>query len=381
MLIAIDISQINLDNAGINQYAKEIISRLLKNKEHEFLLLTRSELDLSFAESNNWQQVVIKPKVKIFGGFYAAVGSFLKKHNVEVLLAFPLSPAALFFKKTVIFIYDLAPLTTDQYKSRVEKFKYWLLVKLNVAKASQIITISKATLSELNKLFPTQKDVLVPVAYPGLSDRFTAELDLKKIKSFKEEYGLGEKFVLSVGTVQPRKNYLAAVQAFFSFNLKNNLEWQYVIAGKLGWDYEPLLEYIQMHHLENHVKILSNLNDDEVVLAMNAANVFLQLSLQEGFGMPLVEAASAGLPIVASDIEVFKEIDAPNTTYVDPLDVYAAARALDEVQAKKHQNVSKTFLKKFNWEKSSEIVMETLVKVGREESAKPVNSSPNQPKG
>lgn len=363
MLIAIDISQINLDNAGINQYAKEIVSRLIKNKHHEFLLLTRSQLELPFKEADNWQQVVIKPRAKIFGGFYAAVGTFLKQQKVEALLAFPLSPAALFFNNTTTFIYDLAPLTTNQYKSRAERFKYWLLVKLNVTFAKQIITISKSTLNELNKLFPTKKEITVPIAYPGLSKRFSEKVDLKKIKFFKEKYNLGEKFVLSVGTVQPRKNYLAAVQAFFSFNLKNNLEWQYVIAGKLGWDYEPLLEYIHMHHLENHVRILDNLDDEEIVLALNSANIFMQLSLQEGFGMPLVEAASAGLPIVASSIDVFKEINPPNAVFVDPLDVYAAARALHEIQARKLQNVSRDFLNRFNWEHSAEIVLQTLEKV------------------
>lgn len=361
MRFALDISQISRDNAGINQYAREVVRRLVEHSEHEFILVAKQPEEFALELKDKSQLLVLPVQPKWKGGWYKVLATQLKREKIDAFLALPLSPMALFFDRTVSFIYDLAPLTSNQYSSRFQKIRYALLIRLNLWRARGIITISKATLTALNKLFPTKKDIHVPIAYPGLSDRFNQNVSLEEVEKFKRQYGIGEKFVLSVGTVQPRKNYLTSIQAFFEFSLNNNLEWQYLIAGKLGWDYQLVLDYIAQNHLEEKVKILTDLTDYEVVVALNAANVFLQLSIEEGFGMPLVEASSMALPIVASDIEVFKEIDSPNTIYVDPTKPSLAARALEQACSTRTSPATKQFLKRFNWDNTTEIVLKALI--------------------
>jgi len=358
MHFAIDISQINRDNAGINQYTKEILTELVKHSQHQFMLVSRQNEALPFTLPSNVKLYVLPPQSKWRGGWYFALAKQLKEMKVDALLAPALSPVALFFPKTVMFIYDLAPLTSEQYKSTIERWRYAMLVRLNLWKAKQIVTISKATLNAIHTRYPQTKDDYIPIAYPGLAARFTQGIKLSEIEAFKSELQLGNKILLSVGTVQPRKNYLNVIYAFLEFNKRTGGEWQYVIAGRLGWEYEQIVQLVEQY--PKQLRLLTTLSDHQIVVALNAASGFVQLSLEEGFGMPLVEASAAGLPILASDISVFHEIGASNTIYVHPQDMSAIVSGLEQLVSLDVVPAGKKFFARFSWQNSASIVLEAL---------------------
>lgn len=362
MRFAIDISLINQDNAGINQYTREILRELVQHGEHEFLLFARKLEALPFELPTNTKLKVLQPKSKWLGGWYRALASKLRQEKVDALLTFALTPVPLFFGRTVAYIHDISPITQRQYNSWWQTTKFRLLLGINVRRAQKILTISQTSADQLKQLFFGIESP-IEIVYPGLAKRFTGEISATAIAEFKNIYGLKENFFLSVGTLQPRKNYLTVVKAFHKFIQQNGHSgnWQYVIAGGFGWDYHEVIDYIHAYKLEEKVKILSRLNDMEIVVALRAANGFIQLSLDEGFGMPLIEAAANGLPILASNIQVFREIDLINTIYAEPTDIIAAAAKLNELSSMNKTGVNSDIAERFSWKASAQKLLQALV--------------------
>lgn len=362
MRFAIDISLINQDNAGINQYTREILRELVQHSQHEFLLFARKIEQLPFELPSNAKQVVLPARSKWLGGWYVALESKLRHEKVDKLLTFALTPAPLLFGNTVVYVHDISPITQKQYNSWWQTNKFRLLLGLNVRRAQKILTISQTSATQLKHLFFGIK-APIHIVYPGLAKRFTGEISATATSEFKSKYGLKEKFFLSVGTLQPRKNYLIAIKAFHKFLQQSGHtgSWQYVIAGGFGWDYQEVIDYLHAHKLEDKVKILSRLNDMEIVVAMRAANGFIQLSLDEGFGMPLIEAAANGLPILASNISVFKEIDLINTIYVEPTDTDSIVEELIELSSMDKTGVNSDIAQQFSWKTSAQKLLQVLI--------------------
>ncbi len=199
----------------------------------------------------------------------------------------------------------------------------------SVQRADHVITISEATRQDLIDLYHTPPDK-VTTLYPGVSPEFKPVTNPDSLTSVRQKYNLGDKpFILSVSTIQPRKNYRRLVQALAQIDPSFSL----VIAGEKGWHYEDIFAEVTRLGLENRVIFPGFIADTDLSALYSAASLFVYPSLYEGFGLPLLEAMACGAPVVAANTSSLPEVVGEAGLLVDPYNVDALATAIARMLA------------------------------------------------
>ena len=202
-------------------------------------------------------------------------------------------------------------------------------VPWSVEQASHVIAVSEATRRDLVELYQTPPEK-ISVLYHGVGPEFKPIAQADCLAAVRQKYGLGQQpFVLSVGTIQPRKNYRRLIQAFAQIEP----DYALVIAGSQGWHFESILTEVQKLGLEQRVFLLNFVAEADLPALYCAASLFVYPSLYEGFGLPALEALACGAPVVASNRSALPEVVGQAGLLVDPLDVTAIAAAMSTVLA------------------------------------------------
>ena len=229
--------------------------------------------------------------------------------------------------RTVVTIHDLA---FERYPAETMPGMLDYLrrvVRRSARRADRIITISEATRRDVIDLYGAAPE-RVSVAYPGVSPRFFETPAPARIDDVRRKYSLPDApLVLTVGTMQPRKNHARLVEAFAQ--VAADYDAALVIAGGKGWGYEQVHELIVRLGLGERVHFTGFVDDADLPALYAAATVFAFPSLYEGFGLPVLEAMAAGVPVVTSDVSSLPEVTGADAgLLVDPLSVDAIAGAL-----------------------------------------------------
>ena len=196
--------------------------------------------------------------------------------------------------------------------------------------------------------------------YSGVPPMFRPVTDPAVLQGVRRKYGLeNAPFVLTVGTLQPRKNHARLVRAFSKVDNRYLL----VIAGDPGWSYDETMQAIRETGQAERVRLIGYVGDDLPAL-YSAATALAFPSLYEGFGFPPAEAMACGTPVVASNVSSLPEVVGNAGLQVDPFDVDALAEALVRLT---EDNDLRAELRKRGFEQASrftwEEAAETLWKV------------------
>ena len=143
-------------------------------------------------------------------------------------------------------------------------------------------------------------------------------------------YGLPARYLLAVGTLEPRKNLTTLVRAFARLRDRSEIDRAVglVLAGARGWLDDPIFRTVQSLGLEDAVRFPGFIDDDDLPAVYQGAELVVFPSLYEGFGLPLLEAMACGAPVVASNTSALPEVAGGAAILVDPLDVDGMARAV-----------------------------------------------------
>jgi glycosyltransferase involved in cell wall biosynthesis len=206
-----------------------------------------------------------------------------------------------------------------------------------VRRADHILADSNSTKRDLQSIWNVLPE-RITVLYSGVNEHFRPVADRAKLAAIRARYGLGDApFVLTVGTVQPRKNYELLVRAFKP--VADGHPHALVIAGGKGWLGEGLAAEIERQGLRDRVRLVGFVDDDDLPGLYSAADLFVFPSLYEGFGLPLLEAMACGAPVISSNAsslpEVVQEQDAtvqantqPGAVLLSPHDEIAWSAAM-----------------------------------------------------
>ncbi len=179
-------------------------------------------------------------------------------------------------------------------------------VPRSVQRATHILADSEATRSDLIAVWDTPPEK-ISVLYSGVHSRFHPITDESELARVRQEYGLtGRPYLLSVGTVQPRKNYRLLIRAFSS--IIEQWPHELVIAGGNGWLFEETLAEADRLGISDRVRFLGFVDDEDLPALYSGATIFLFPSLYEGFGLPPLEAMACGAPVVVSNASCLPEV-------------------------------------------------------------------------
>jgi hypothetical protein len=177
--------------------------------------------------------------------------------------------------------------------------------------ASIIIADSESTRRDLHRLLNIALD-RVTVVYPGVDARFRP-LPPEVCEPVRRRLNLPRRFILFVGTIEPRKNLVRLLEAFARIdravlNDRRGEDLFLVLAGRRGWMYQPVFAAIDRLNLRDRVQLLDFVADSDLPVVYNLAQVFVYPSLYEGFGLPPLEALACGTPVVTSDNSSLPEV-------------------------------------------------------------------------
>jgi glycosyltransferase involved in cell wall biosynthesis len=235
----------------------------------------------------------------------------------------------------------------------------------SASRAARILTISEFSKNAIIKAYGVAARG-VTVTYPGFS--------MNTHKDASQSIGLNTPYILSVGTLQPRKNYVRLIEAFAEVLPKLRVkypEMTLVIVGKKGWLYEDILSAPGRFGVEKQVKFLEFVPDEALPGLYEKAMCFALPSLYEGFGLPVLEAMAHGCPVVVSDVSSLPEIAGKAGIYVDPEDIHSIGKGLEQAigehataVGKKRIDVGHTQVKKFTWKQAAQDTLQALEEVG-----------------
>ncbi len=223
------------------------------------------------------------------------------------------------FHRQVVTVHDVFALSSSTYSTPAFQARFSAIIRDAVRRADRIICVSSYTCSRLCELLGVHPERCDVVPH-GVDRAWPASLRARKRA---RELAGGEPFFLSVGAIQVRKNSLAAVQAFAQIPSRSA---RLLLAGSAGHGSEAVFDFLRQHNLQGRVHALGFVDEELLAGLYSEATALLFPSLEEGFGFPVLEAMSHGLPVIASNNSAIPEIAGDAAILVDPRDIGAMAQ-------------------------------------------------------
>lgn len=335
MNLCIDLSPAVHGRAGLGRLAHELTAALLEaGTEHTFSAFYNAaataqvvapfdqmaQIRLETADKP-WRMGVLlahllrRPQEKLLASAPRRVELF---HATDHLLPYlPQTP-------TVFTLGDLTFLSHARTHARLNRTFLRLMMPLFLRRASGIIAISASTQRDMEAqygLLATPSRVI----YPGVHSRFHPVKDERLLAQVRARYNLPERFVLYVGTIEPRKNLPVLIRAFQQAAVESV---KLVIAGKKGWMYEETFAQVQAVGLKDRVIFTGFVVDDDLPVLLSLAELFVFPSQYEGFGLPVLEAMACGTPVITSNLSSLPEVAGEAALLITPTDVAGLADAI-----------------------------------------------------
>lgn len=380
MIIAIDGYEANeKERVGIGRYAFELLRSMysirstydVRRMTYDFrIYLPSRPLSDMPPETEWWQYRVISPK-RFWTFFRLPLALVTDRPRADVVFS-PTHYIPRFVSiPRMMSVMDLSYLRyRELFRAKdLHQLVHW--TAYGVARAAKIMTISEFTKNAIIKAYSVPEEKVV-VTYPGVITMPNVKCQMSNVR---ERYKIQKNYILSVGTLQPRKNYVRLIEAFSKFLDKNKQKFgsiDLVIVGKKGWIYEDILAAPARYGVTDRVKFLDFVPDQELAVLYKNALCFVIPSLYEGFGLPALEAMAYSVPVVVSDVSSLPEITGKAGIYVDPNDTTSIAEGLltavrqrNLIQGKVRIRAGLEQVTKFTWEAAAKKTLEVLEEVGR----------------
>ena len=303
---------------GFGWYTYEVVKRLVKNHpEHHFILFFDRPFDKQFIFGNNVTPVVLNPPARhpilFILWFEFAVYRALKKYKADVFFS---PDGYLSLRSKIPQIATINDINFEHFPKDIPfvprlylRHFFYKFAK----KAVKIITVSQTSKLDIADTYSVSPDK-IEVAWNGVSDIFTPINENEK-QEVKDKYTNGKSYFLFVGSLHPRKNLSRLIQAFEIFR-KDNSDFDLVIVGEEMWSSNKLdSTEKEAIHFTGHLSL------EDLSKVMASASVFTFIPYFEGFGLPLVEAMKAGVPILAGNLSCLPEVAGDAAVYCNPLDI------------------------------------------------------------
>jgi len=217
----------------------------------------------------------------------------------------------------MVTIHDLTFYLFPDLHLTLKKIYFKFFIFLSVYRVDVIICVSESTKNDLNKLFPKSKikSIVIPL---GKDERFIPTLSKKDIIKTLEKYQIDSDYILFIGTLEPRKNLISLINAFKKVQLNGFNNYKLVIAGRKGWFYKPIFEIVKRNNLEKQVIFTGFIDEHDKPFLISGAKIFVYPSKYEGFGIPVLEALSCGIPTITSNISSMPEVAGDAALLINP---------------------------------------------------------------
>lgn len=228
---------------------------------------------------------------------------------------------------SVFLLADVTYLTHPQMHSSMNRSYLRIMMPHFLRACDAVMTISRCSLKQAVERYPFIEEK-VHIVYPGVDPAFAPVTDEGALREIRARLSLPERFLLYVGTIEPRKNLGTLVDAFKHASLPGTA---LAIAGRKGWLSDALFAKVRELGMEQRIIFTGFVPDGNLPALYSAAEAFVFPSIYEGFGLPVLEAMACGTPVVCSDASSLPEVAGDAAILLPPRDVHAWAEAMLQI--------------------------------------------------
>lgn len=346
---------------GIGRVTYEIIRRLVEqHPEDEFIFCFDRPYDKSFIFGENVTPLVIAPPSRHpflwYLWFEQSLPRALKKYQPDIFY----SPDGYCSLKlncpTVMVTHDLAHIHYPQEIPFLVRKYYQYYVPKYLQKSDQVISVSHATKEDIIEQYriPSEK---VSVVHNGNRDGFY-KIKKEQRQTTRVKYSQNCKYFFYLGAVHPRKNLERLIMAFDLFKQTTGSDVKLLIGGRLAWQTDTVQRIFDQSVYKADIKFLGFIPEEDLPFLLGSALAMVYVSLFEGFGLPILEAMYAEVPVITSNVSAMPEVAGDAALLVNPLSVGELVLAMQKIYEdrslrKNLVEIGKIQREKFNWGRSA----------------------------
>jgi glycosyltransferase involved in cell wall biosynthesis len=330
MAYILDVSCLDAFSSGAKQRFIINYSNLIKSNKHKRFYIIHSRQFLEVKKILNKPNVFFIENpisqenylIKLFSVIYIFFYIKIKFRKIKAIEYFTLPFLRIYNSKNIFTIHDLRKIYFSNFF--LDKILLKFIFNYFLKKVDKIIVVSRSMRDEIINNFGKLD---ISIIYNTIDIKSFNKLSIKDINFIKKKYNLPKKFILSVGHLEKRKNYLRLIKAI-NILKKSDKNIRLIIIGQKADETDKINSLIKKLNLNLNIKILSNLDDFEVKCFYKSASLFVFPSTYEGFGIPILESMASDLPIVLSNTDVFREITENKFLYFDQYDPLSIANKI-----------------------------------------------------
>ncbi len=355
---------------GIGWFTYQTLKHITRNHpEVHFVFLFDREFDEDFIFSDNITPIVLSPQARhpflYHAWFQYSVKNLLNKMKPDLFLStdgficLGAKCKQLNVMHDINFFHhpkDLKWLTGKYYNYYFPRF---------AANATRIATVSEYSKEDIAANYKINPDK-IDVVYNGINSFFRPLTEDEKITA-RKKFSAEKNYFISVGSVVPRKNIINLIKSFSLFKNESKSDLKLLLAGRHFWGLKEIYKTIKENGLEDEIIFTGGLSNTDLAEALGAATALTFVPYYEGFGIPLIEAMQAQVPIITSNVTSLPEIAGEAALFVNPLNTEEIKNAMvklfkDEALQKDLVEKGLKQKQKFSWEKSADLLWESMLK-------------------
>jgi glycosyltransferase involved in cell wall biosynthesis len=399
MKIAMDLTQIPVDKTGIGIYALNLVREIVRHD-----LETAGLFCYFFVQDDDdeWRQLINgKQGCRLIGinsrKFRKLIRRFFfeqvllprkcKKLGIDAIYSFHYTMPYLTRIRRVVTVPDMTFYLFPRMHEKIKRIYFKTFIPLSLKKSCNIVTISESTRDDMLKQFKKLDGRKVAVVHLGVTQALPVPEN--RAKECLEGFGLeAGKYLLYLGTLEPRKNITAIVEAFHNVVTKEPsaaVSYKLVIAGGKGWFYESVFETVKCYGLEERVVFTGYVEEEVKEVLLQSAYLFVYPSFYEGFGLPVLEAMAHGVPVITSNVSSLPEVAGDAALLIDPYNRDEIAEAMlkllserplyDELSQKARKRADR-----FSWQHTAQQILSLLSStIGNPGTPEPRNLETSKP--
>ncbi|MHB1393069.1 MAG: glycosyltransferase family 4 protein [Clostridia bacterium] len=379
MKVAVEIQPILKEKSGVGWYNYNLIKEFVKADfdftGQGFNFVGRNNISGILREIGTYAEIC---KFIPYGLYYRVWDYLPMKYNrlfktqADIYHFFNFIVPPRIEGKVITTIYDMV---YKRYPDTMTKANYRRLdknIKRSVKRADIVVTISENSKQEIIEYLGVQEEK-IRIVSPGVDlEVYSCKYGVEELTRIKDKYKLPDKYALYLGTLEPRKSIDSIIEGYAQYKLLNkDTNLKLVIAGKKGWMYDSIFESLIANKLVEDVIFTGYVEEEDKPFIYKLSSMFIFPSLYEGFGMPVLEAMAAGVPVITSNSSSLPEVVGDAGLLVEPKDIQAIADyigRLDNDSDLRNELITRGLerSKLFTWEKSARRLIQIYKELGAE---------------